>query len=933
MKYKVIIIFAFLILDTYIVSAVIDSVLVDSVKTLNNLGIDHFYNGDYEKAEELLRNSLRIKKNIYPSNDIKIANSYNNLGVLNLNRWQFNIALEYFNIAKNIYEENKNKAVIANIYSNIGNVHRLKGDYTQAAEYYSKTIETLKGESTPIAIKRRAEVLNRFSLLEIQRKNYNSAVSLINSALNEFHFDIEVADKMVTYHNLLSTAYTAYELSGKTDSSIMFLNRSIDLFNTQPNQTNQNLSNTYRKLTMHYLHSGQLDLGYAALKNTHTIFSDFALDSLLYFDIAILYAEYYKLKKNYTLAIDYYNQAEKVITKEDYSSSSRYYFSNVKAISLLRDRARCFIEWHLSSQVSNYLLEALENLKKSAKLIDQSRNSYLSIESKLLLAENESEVYEMGFSCAYQLFEITKNDKYLNDAFYFAEKGKSSVLSGAITEERAKSFANIPAHLIQKEQALKRELAFYNEKIYTENTKRKPDTIKLATWKNYLFDYSRENEELKQLLERQYPAYFKLKYKDTFTGISRIQKKLDRSTTLIEYTLTDSILYTFVINKNEIYLYKSPCKDSLKKNIRNFVASFNQFDFTSQGANTYRDYENQSHTIYKSLLGFIPDDILKKNLVIVPDGILSYIPFEALVIKKNKTAPESFAAMNYLVLNHPVYYSYSAGLYVDAIDHTSRKFRNETLAVAPEYNYKPRGTIKYTHNNEAPPVRNSLHPLPHALKEVELVAELTNGDVISGKEATEPYFVKEAPRYDVLHLAMHTLIDDNNPLYSKLVFYNKEYTSDAGLLTTNEIFALRLKAKLTVLSACSSGEGEYNKGEGVMSLSRGFFYAGCPSLIMTLWKVEDKSGQLLMKAYYKYLIKGYSKSAALQKAKKEYILLAMEQNKHPFFWASYILIGNNKPIYLSYLWPIGIGVLVILMFFAGRRIRKKKPELPQPTVA
>jgi CHAT domain-containing protein len=838
----------------------------DSLNKINNTGAHFFFNGDYEKAEEYFLLYLKSALGVYPKNDINIADGYNNLGVLNIYKWRYEIALEYFNKAAGIYQNYDHMHTsIAIVYSNIGKIYREIGDYTHAEEYYEKALELLNKSSSEEIIQRKAELLNGFAILNLYKREYQKAAEHILLAISEY--EKKSAKSPITYNNLYNTAAEVFDKLDQQDKTNYYLLESIKVLEGNELSFAKQLFESYKLLTLHYIKMDAHGQVKQSLIKTIQLFRDYSIDTTFYLDIIQLQAQFAEYQRNYESANSFYAEAISRVYKDSDSLNNRN-FPNLKAISLRKNRAKNLLNWYDTINKPRHIHDALIELKILSKIIDQSRNSYLSIESKLLLAENESEVYEMGFSCAYQLFEITKNDKYLNDAFYFAEKGKSSVLSGAITEERAKSFANIPAHLIQKEQALKRELAFYNEKIYTENTKRKPDTIKLATWKNYLFDYSRENEELKQLLERQYPAYFKLKYKDTFTGISRIQKKLDRSTTLIEYTLTDSILYTFVINKNEIYLYKSPCKDSLKKNIRNFVASFNQFDFTSQGANTYRDYENQSHTIYKSLLGFIPDDILKKNLVIIPDGILSYIPFEALVIKKNKTAPESFAAMNYLVLNHPVYYSYSAGLYVDAIDHTSRKFRNETLAVAPEYNYKPRGTIKYTHNNEAPPVRNSLHPLPHALKEVELVAELTNGDVISGKEATEPYFVKEAPRYDVLHLAMHTLIDDNNPLYSKLVFYNKEYTSDAGLLTTNEIFALRLKAKLTVLSACSSGEGEYNKGEGVMSLSRGFFYAGCPSLIMTLWKVEDKSGQLLMKAYYKYLIKGYFKICCFAKSKK-----------------------------------------------------------------
>jgi CHAT domain-containing protein len=192
-----------------------------------------------------------------------------------------------------------------------------------------------------------------------------------------------------------------------------------------------------------------------------------------------------------------------------------------------------------------------------------------------------------------------------------------------------------------------------------------------------------------------------------------------------------------------------------------------------------------------------------------------------------------------------------------------------------------------------------LHALPFANKEAILIGRLTKGKVVLAQDATEEEFISEAGNFDILHLATHTIIDDNNPLYSMLVFYDTNYASNKGLLTTNEIFGLKLNASMTVLSSCSSGEGEYQKGEGVLSLARGFFYAGCPSLIMTLWKIEDESGLKLMNYYYKYLIKGYSKSRALQKAKLKYLKTVPNEKKHPFYWSAYICIGNPSPIYYS----------------------------------
>jgi CHAT domain-containing protein len=177
---------------------------------------------------------------------------------------------------------------------------------------------------------------------------------------------------------------------------------------------------------------------------------------------------------------------------------------------------------------------------------------------------------------------------------------------------------------------------------------------------------------------------------------------------------------------------------------------------------------------------------------------------------------------------------------------------------------------------------------------------------------------------------MHTVIDNKDPMYSKLVFTQNNDSVNDGLLNTSEIFGLKLKAKMVVLSACSTGDGGYSKGEGVVSLARGFVYAGCPSLLMTLWEVEDQSSVTLMKNFYINLLKGDSKSLALRAAKIKFIKESKAENSHPFFWSSFVLMGNTDPIYYS-VWviviPSGLVLILIFTFIVRKLILKRKEKL------
>jgi hypothetical protein len=130
---------------------------------------------------------------------------------------------------------------------------------------------------------------------------------------------------------------------------------------------------------------------------------------------------------------------------------------------------------------------------------------------------------------------------------------------------------------------------------------------------------------------------------------------------------------------------------------------------------------------------------------------------------------------------------------------------------------------------------------------------------------------------------------------------------------------MRYNARMVVLSACRTGFGKLLKGEGVMSLARSFMYAGCPSIIMTLWEVSDRSGALLMKNFYRHLKRGMTKSEALRQAKLDFIVRADQLKAHPYFWSTYVAIGDTSPIYddsrRKYLF-IGIAVICVLACLA-----------------
>ena len=204
--------------------------------------------------------------------------------------------------------------------------------------------------------------------------------------------------------------------------------------------------------------------------------------------------------------------------------------------------------------------------------------------------------------------------------------------------------------------------------------------------------------------------------------------------------------------------------------------------------------------------------------------------------------------------------------------------------------------------------------LPYAQKEIAQISKITGGRGLLKNQALESGFRQQAPNYQVLHLATHGLVEDLRPMYSRLVFAPEQDSTNDGFLHAYEIYNMQLPADLVVLSACNTGIGKMEKGEGIMSLSRAFFYAGVKSILMSLWSVSDESTAELMLEFYKEIEKGEGKDRALRQAKMNYLQNQTVAIKaHPYFWAGFVLKGNADPIPLKTHFPSRYFMILILI--------------------
>ena len=288
-----------------------------------------------------------------------------------------------------------------------------------------------------------------------------------------------------------------------------------------------------------------------------------------------------------------------------------------------------------------------------------------------------------------------------------------------------------------------------------------------------------------------------------------------------------------------------------------------------------------------------------KSLTIIPDKVLNYLPFETLV--HNGT---------YLVQQTPI--NYASSIPFLNFQRNLEPTKGGTAVVfTPSYSQ-----INSTEQQLA--LRNDFQTLKGALQEGMEVTELTNGISFSGKDASKTNFLDNISEKKIIHLAMHAFLNNETPEFSSLVF-------EDGPLYLSELYALKLKADLVVLSACDTGLGKFETGKGVVSMNNAFLYAGVPNTISTIWSVPDENSKNIMVSFYEQLNTGQSTAEALQSAKKIYLdATSNPKLKHPFYWAGFIHHGQATHIAFSnqwnYLWfgLIGIVGAVLAVFFIRR---------------
>lgn len=839
-----------------------DSVLFDSYVKAAILEMMHKHSA-VSLADFLA--SIKMAEKKRSISDSSLFKSYLYTGSIYYSLFNFDSALYYYKRAEVIVNAYPFISESERLYNMLGVLYFETGDYKKSILYFEKALSLIEKQQPPpvyFIVTYKNNIASAFRKL----RRYPEALTIYKSLL-PYHSNTK---------ELLYNIGVTYLDAGEAKRAIKYLK-----------QVQYNSQLKYNDLARASIYLEQYDSATYFLQQAFNINqTKFHGQKNLDFGITLKYQGDMLMKKHFTTqAIATYQQAIIQVdpafsdTIVDHNPGSFYGLHNsFMLFDVLKAKANAFVTKYSETNNVQDLKNAFATFSSALTLGAHVEKMYHSDEAKLFLEQNVSSAYKEAVKTGLQLYELTKISMYLSAAFSLAENSKASVLQNDLHDLELNEISNVPAGLVKEQNTLQANIS----KLYLQ-VSQTADSTRLQNLQNNLRDQEIRLSLLQDKLDAE-PGYYRLKFNNKQINVDSIQQKiLRKDDALISYYYVDNKLICFYITQSKFGYASSSIQEELFHNILIFRKQLNAPEAADRkltGA--------VAGALYQQLLAPIADNIKdKKHLLVIPYNELSYLPFEALTPpKENKP----------LLYKFSISYNYSANFLSTLNDARSNY---EALAIAP-----------FSKNN-------GVAALPQLAYSKEEVAGL-KGIVLLDKEATKQQFIKLHDQYPVVHLATHAVVNDSLPLQSYIEFYSTPSANDTThRLYEQEIYHLHMKkAQLVILSACETGNGQLINEEGIISLSRAFSYAGCKSVITSLWKADDAATAFIISKMHVYLKKGFTKDEALQKAKIDYLENKEIDSRYktPAYWAHLVLIGNSSAIvsrdYTLYLLT---GILIIIL--------------------
>ena len=863
---------------------------LDLIKTKYNLGWVFLNSGNYQEARNTFEN---ITKEIIDQENPtsfnferknRLAESFNGLSLALKRLGDIDNAKQNIEKAIHIFEELKTNLetpkeeipdLIENLiiaYNDLANINKDSKNYKEAINYYQKVISLLTEQNPDIIIS-----INNLALCHIEMGNYDKALHSLKRA-ESLSNKSEYPEKLKWDASINHNFGLVYNKFGKFSTALDYANKSLV---QKKDYYNKNINHPKIALAYELL----ADINYN--------------------------------QKNFTASLEYYQTSINTLipsfTNKDYTVnptlSEQLIYEKIRVVKPLALKGDSFYEMYTLNSDKTHLENAMNAYLTLDTLLFEIRKNFKEDGSKYLIAEDSYQYYEKAIATASKLYELQGEQKYKEFMLTLSERNKAQILFEGIKSREAIKLSKVSEEILNTEKELSQKITQLEKEAYS-----KPENTIL---KNEIFDKKRER---RLLIEKHFPEYYSAGFQNNPIVIGEIQNSLSDDEAIIEYFLGKETIYSMVISKDVFEVTSSDITEDFEEKIRSLLKEISAQNTSNSKTSTFNSFASY---LYNNLLEE-PIKIINNKavtrLTIVPDGILGFLPFDVLL---TEPYDENWTNLDvpFALKKYAFSYLYSVKQKINNTGKIKTQPKYDFGGFALDYSDRE----NYASNKES---RNKLNTLPNAIAEVESIKSLVGGESWTNSFATKKEFKTNAPHCALLHLSLHGILDKDNPMLNHFVFYKENGAAvDEEKLYAAELYNMDFKAKMAVLSACNTGIGELKKGEGVMSISRGFAYAGCPSVVMSLWQLNDQAASQIMPDFYTNLKAGDTKDRALQKAKLKYVQnIDVASLSKPFYWANVILLGDNSPInhtnnWTPYLW--GLAPFCLLLFFLFYRKKSK----------
>ena len=830
-------------------------------------GFIHYYLDSTHAAKKDYLAVIAFKKKLPAIADSFLFIPFLYTGSIYYNENQFDSALFYYNKAAQLNDTYQQPLRESNrLYNKLGAMYYETGNYRQARNYFEKAI-TLTNPAEK-------ELINNYKIniasLLVKLGEFDVAKQYYESLLPSLVFENEI------YHNLgiISSRLKEYNKAIEYLGKVNYTNnkKNIDLF--------YNFGVAFAELNM--IDSSEFYLQRALAENIKWngrkkniqlgLILKYKADELLKQQ---LFKEAISTYQQAIMQFQYdFKDADGYINPVQFTSA----FSFINLFNTLTAKAAAFESWYQQEKDIGMLKASLNAYQSAFRLAEFVEKTYDSDDARLFLGKIKYSIHSQPIDVSLQLYDLTKKRNYLEDAYLFDQQNKASILALTIQENALRSESGNTNELFRQETEIKTTITRLSLKA-----SQLTDSVDLYQINAAIRDKEIELGRLQEKINNE-PAQQRKRSLSQIPTVSQLQKSIDNTSAILSFHLTNNELLTILITPSR-FEYNIT---AINKNFFIALESLKTALHTTSEDKRYNG-TNAAMSIYEKLIAPIESKLLQtKRLIIIPDDELNYLPFEALQDENKK----------YLVERFSFQYQYCTALLG----------KNKKTAYIP-------GTLSFAPFASSGYKDSSGNFLSHLPASIEEVANL-EGIVFADSTATKKNFLKSIKRLKTIHLATHATANNEEPSRSYISFFpgNADYK-----LYAQEIADLNLDStQLVILSACETGTGKLVKGEGLMSLSRAFAYAGCPNIITSLWKAEDKTTSYITQQLHYYLDKKYTKDKALQLAKID----LLNNNdidprfKSPNFWAHLLFIGDYEARHnLSNWWLVGITILAIALFY------------------